>query len=128
MGGADPPWARFVLAWEAVLAPVGGKAADGAAAAELGRALTDNTPAVRQVAIQSLGGIGTVGLPGLLQALADPSSLLGEMAGDAIVALGPEAIPALESMQKGPDPAMQKKAAALIRRIERKTHKKKKTL
>ena len=99
---------------------------DSPAAAELSRALSDLNPVVRQRAIQSLGNLGMAGLPGLLQALSDGSSLLSAQAGDGIVLLGKDAIPALETMQKGPDPTMQKMSNNLLMRIARKSDRKKK--
>jgi HEAT repeat protein len=97
-----------------------------AAAAELSRVQSDLNPVIRQQAIQALGNLGMAGLPGLLQALSDSSSLLSDRAGDAIVALGQDAVPALQSLQKGPDPAMQKIAGSLLRRIARQARWKKK--
>ena len=109
----------------AAIAALGQWKEDSAAAAELSRALSDLNPVVRQQAIQALGHLGTAGLPGLLQALADSSSLLSDQAGDAIVLLGQDAVSALQAMQKGPDPVMQKKASNLLKRIEKKSSKKK---
>ena len=91
------------------------------AATELGRPLLDPDPAIRQEVIQSLGNLGTAGLPGLLQALADSYSVISDQAGKAIVRLGKEAVPALQTLQNGSDPLMKKKAADLLRRIAKKS-------
>ena len=91
------------------------------AATELGRPLMNADPAVRLEVIQSLESLGTAGLPGLVQALADSYSVISDQAGKAIVRLGKDAVPLLQALQNGSDPQMKKKAADLLRRIAKKS-------
>lgn len=97
------------------------------AAAEITRALSDPNPAIRQKAIQALGQLGTAGLTGLVQALGDSYTVLGDEAGKAIVKIGQPAVPSLQALQSGPDPAMKKRATSLLRRIQQQPTKKKRS-
>src|SRR5258706_2688764 len=89
-----------------------------AAAAELLPLLSDTNPVIRQDAIRALGNLGAAGLPGLIRALSDNYGALSDEAGKAIVALGQEAVPTLQTMQQtGADPELKKKTDDLLRRI-----------
>jgi HEAT repeat protein len=80
--------------------------------------LKDADPAVRNAAIESLARLGPPGVPALLRETHDSYTVLGETAAAAIVAMGSEAIPALEAMKRDPDAILQKRAAELIGLIQ----------
>ncbi len=97
-----------------------------AVAAEFGRLITNPEPAVRREAVTGLEKLGMAGLPGLIEALGDRDNSVSDEAGNAIALIGPAALPSLEPLQKSTFPYLQRKAAELIWRIEKKPKRTKK--
>jgi len=72
----------------------------------------------RSEAIRVLGNFGAAGVPGLIQALSDRDDAISQEAGNALVQIGPEAIPALQELEKSPYPYVKRRASDLLRRMQ----------
>jgi len=97
-----------------------------AVAEEFGTLMTQSDPAVRLEAIHGLENVGAAGLPFLIQALSDTDNAVSIEAGNAIVACGQEALPALEPLKQSTIPFLKRRANELIRRIGAPTSQRKK--
>ena len=80
------------------------------------RALSNrNPPAVRQCAAMGLRQRPTAAaLPILIDAMQEKDRILSRLAGDALAALGPEAIPALRKASRSTDPALRIEAVRAL--------------
>lgn len=104
--------------YAAMMALGDAKADPATAAAALEAPLKDIDINGRNMAIQSLAKLGAPAVPVLLRQLLDSYAALRDNAEQAILMIGPDAIPALEKAQAGADPFLQKKIPALIQAIQ----------
>jgi len=96
----------------------GATAGPDEAALVLDDVLKDPDPAIRNQCIQSLAHLGPAAVPVLLHEMSDSYTVLGENAEATILAMGPDAIPALQKAQTTNDAVLQKKIAAMIAQIQ----------
>lgn len=84
------------------------------------RSLKDSDRSVRYLAAEGLARFGAQAyqaVPELVEALRDPEERVRASVGNALVKMGALAVPALTEASEGPDPVLQPRAAALLRRI-----------
>lgn len=87
--------------------------------AELHRALSDPAPSVRQCAALGLRQHPSPsGISALINALHDHDRLVARLSADALAAIGPLAIPALEIIMRATDPTIRIEATRALAAIE----------
>jgi HEAT repeat protein len=85
----------------------------------LHRALSDPDPSVRLCAAMGLRHLPFPGaIPELIKALASKDRLFARLAGDALIALNAEAIPALKEAIQSPDPSTRGEVARALAKMK----------